>query len=84
MTMITSPEPPQRIGAAIGELRRISGLAWDQLCRLFQMDRPSFHAWASGQTMTPADEERLRQVLAAIRRIDRGASDINRIELFTK
>ena len=35
-------------GTAIGELRRLSGLTWDQLARLFNVSRRSLHFWASG------------------------------------
>ena len=41
-------------GAAIGELRRLSGLTWDQLARLFNLSRRSLHFWASGKPMAPS------------------------------
>ena len=44
----------QPAGAAIGELRRLSGLTWDQLARIFSVSRRSLHFWASGKPMTPA------------------------------
>ena len=39
---------------AIAELRRLSGLTWDQLARLFNVSRRALHFWASGKPMTPA------------------------------
>jgi DNA-binding transcriptional regulator YiaG len=58
-------------GAAIAELRRRSGLTWEQLARLFDVDRRSVHFWASGKPMNAANEERLGRLLAVVRHIDR-------------
>jgi hypothetical protein len=60
------------------ELRRLSGLTWDQLARLFVVDRRSLHFWASGKPPKPSNEERLQRVLAVIRKIDRGSTESNR------
>lgn len=65
-------------GAAIGELRRLSGLTWEQLARLFNVSRRSLHFWASGKTMTPSNEEHLQRLLAVVRRFDRGSASENR------
>lgn len=64
--------------AQIAELRRISGLTWDQLARLFDLSRRSLHYWASGKPSTPANEERLQRLLSAVRRIDRGSGAATR------
>jgi DNA-binding transcriptional regulator YiaG len=64
--------------AAIMELRRVSGLTWDQLARLFGITRRSLHFWASGKPLTPAHEERLHRLLATVRRLDRGSAQENR------
>lgn len=71
----------QPAGAAIGELRRLSGLTWDQLARMFCVSRRSLHFWASGKPMAPSNEEHLQRVLAVLRRIDRGAASANRTAL---
>lgn len=71
----------QPAGAAIGELRRLSGLTWDQLARIFSVSRRSLHFWASGKPMAPSNEEHLQRVLAAVRKIDRGAASANRTAL---
>lgn len=63
---------------AIHELRRLSGLTWDQLARLFEVDRRSLHHWGSGQPLSRKNEERLHRLLAVVRYIDRGAADLNR------
>lgn len=72
---------PQPAGAAIGELRRLSGLTWDQLSRVFSVSRRSLHFWASGKPMAPSNEEHLQRVLAVVRHIDRGSASANRTAL---
>lgn len=76
--VVLSAQPP---GPAIGELRRLSGLTWDQLARIFSVSRRSLHFWASGKPMAPSNEEHLQRVLAAVRKIDRGAASANRTAL---
>jgi DNA-binding transcriptional regulator YiaG len=68
----------QAPSAAIMELRRLSGLTWDQLARLFGITRRSLHFWASGKPLTTAHEERLYRLLATVRRLDRGSAHANR------
>jgi DNA-binding transcriptional regulator YiaG len=68
-------------GAAIAELRRLSGLTWDQLARLFSVSRRALHFWASGKPMTPTNEEHLQRLLSVLRTIDRGSATANRREL---
>lgn len=65
----------------IHELKKLSGLTWEQLARIFNVSRRSLHFWASGKPMTPFNEEHLRRLLATIRSIDRGSPDINRSAL---
>jgi DNA-binding transcriptional regulator YiaG len=75
--------PHPRARAAISELRRASGLTWDQLARLFGVSRRSVHFWASGSVMTPANEEKLQRVLAELRKADRGSASANRAMLLS-
>lgn len=70
-----------RAGASIAELRRLSGLSWDQLAHLFGVSRRSLHFWASGKAMAPSNEEHLQRMLAALRQIDRGSASANRSAL---
>jgi transcriptional regulator with XRE-family HTH domain len=65
----------------IGELRRLSGLTWDQLGRLLGVSRRSLCFWASGKVMAPANEEHLHRVLETIRKINRGTAAANRAVL---
>jgi hypothetical protein len=57
---------------AVLEVRRRSGLTWEQLASLFGVDRRSVHLWASGRPMNAANAVRLNRILAVLRRADRG------------
>ena len=69
-----SPEATQK---SISELRRLSGLTWEQLAKLFNVSRRNLHFWASGQPLSRFNEERLNQLLEAIQYIDRGSANLN-------
>lgn len=74
--------PVEEARRAISELRRISGLTWEQLGELFGVSRRSVHFWASGKPMNAANEERLLHVLAIMRKADRGDARLMRMALF--
>ena len=63
---------------AVNELRKLSGLNWDQLAILFNVSRQSVHFWASGQPLTAANEDKLSQILDVVECIDRGSASSNR------
>lgn len=56
----------------IAELRRISGLTWQHVARLFDVDRRAVHFWASGRPMSDANAEHLSRLLVLLRQVDRG------------
>ncbi|MGE3536374.1 MAG: XRE family transcriptional regulator [Candidatus Tectimicrobiota bacterium] len=64
--------------SALMELRRLSGLTWDQLAQLFGSTRRSLHFWASGKPLSAAHEAQLSRLLALMRRLDRGSPQANR------
>lgn len=67
--------------AAINELRRRSGLTWEQLARMFRVTRRSIHLWASGKPMNATNKVRLGRLLTVIRHIDRGTASETRMAL---
>jgi DNA-binding transcriptional regulator YiaG len=71
----SSPDATQK---ALSELRRLSGLTWDQLARLFNVSRRSLHFWASGQPLSHFNEEHLNRLLGTVRYIDQGSANLNR------
>jgi transcriptional regulator with XRE-family HTH domain len=72
------PEEETKTSSAILELRRLSGLTWEQLANLFDVRRRTLHFWASGKPVNGPNEERLRRVLAAVRSTARGTAAGNR------
>jgi DNA-binding transcriptional regulator YiaG len=48
--------PGRSTQQAVNELRKLSGLTWEQLATLFNVSRRSVHFWASGQSLTSANE----------------------------
>jgi transcriptional regulator with XRE-family HTH domain len=52
---------------SISELRRLSGLTWEQLGQLFGVSRRSVHFWASGKPLNAENERRLLLVLGIVR-----------------
>jgi transcriptional regulator with XRE-family HTH domain len=76
----TDPPPaeaPSEAGA-LSELRRLSGLSWEQLARVLGVTRRTLHFWASGQAIARSNEEHLQRALAVVRSIDRGSTTANR------
>ena len=68
---------------AINELRKTSGLTWEQVAKLFNVSRRSIHFWASGQPLASDNEKKLNRLLGVIRYIDRGSASLNRKLLLT-
>jgi len=68
----------------ISELRRLSGLTWDQLARLLGISRRTLHFWASGKRMTPLNEERLARLLSVVQRLGQGSSAETRARLLSR
>ncbi|MXV95309.1 MAG: hypothetical protein F4Y07_16460 [Gemmatimonadetes bacterium] len=65
---------PEATRKAISELRRISGLTWEQLGQLLGVSRRSVHFWASGKPLNASNEQRLMRVLDVVRSADRGSA----------
>lgn len=75
---IASTSYPEATQKALSELRRLSGLTWEQLAKLFNVSRRSLHFWASGQPLSRFNEEHLNRLLGTIRYVDRGSASLNR------
>jgi transcriptional regulator with XRE-family HTH domain len=71
--------PPVRLTQqAVNELRKLSGLTWEQLAYLFDVSRRSVHFWASGQPLAVAHEEKLNRILDAVEYTSLGSASLNR------
>lgn len=75
------PVLSESTGEAVLEIRRRSGLTWEQLGHLFDVSRRSVHHWASGKAVTPEHERMIRRMLASIRRLDQGSQAATRARL---
>lgn len=71
------------VGPAIMELRRLSGMTWEQLASLFEVTRRTLHFWASGKALSAGNAEKLYRILSIVKQIDRGSAAENRDLLFT-
>ena len=65
-------------GEAILEIRRLSGLTWEELASILRVSRRSLHLWASGKPIGAENDHRLQRLLAMLFRIDRGEAARNR------
>lgn len=63
------------------DIRRRTGLTWDQLARIFGVRRRSLHLWVKGSRMSADNAERLEQVAAVARFLDVGDPDRTRSAL---
>ncbi len=75
---ITSTEPTAPVStystslsSAIYDIRRLSGLTWEELAELFGVNRRSVHYWANGGALKPQHNIHVRHVLNAIRQFHR-------------
>jgi DNA-binding XRE family transcriptional regulator len=65
-------------GRKIAEVRRISGLTWEELAATMRVSRRTLHLWANGRPIAAANEERLARLLATVRSVDRGTARATR------
>jgi hypothetical protein len=73
----------QTTADAVLEIRRRSRLTWEELGDLFDVSRRSVHHWASGKVVSAKHEQVVRQLLIAIRHLDRGSAAETRALLLT-
>ena len=75
------PVPSESTGEAVLEIRRRSGLTWEELGELFEVSRRSLHHWASGKPASAEHERKIRRMLASIRWLDQGDQAATRARL---
>lgn len=73
--------PAESTARAILEIRRRSGLTWEELGDLFDVSRRSVHHWASGKPVSAGNDRMIRRILAAVRRLDPGSPSGARAQL---
>lgn len=81
-SLVVDPEPAvPTIPEAIFEMRRISGLTWDELAGLFGVTRRAIHHWANGNSLKPDNIRQVHDVLRALRTIARASVEETRAAL---
>ena len=71
-------------GRAVFEIRRRSGLDWDELATVFGISRSDLCNWANGSAVSAGDQTAVRRTLVAIRHVDHGSSRDTRNFIFNK
>jgi hypothetical protein len=77
-------DPPPAVPAipeAIFEMRRISGLTWDELAHVFGVTRRAIHHWANGHSLKPENIRQVHDVLHTLRIIARSSAEETRAAL---
>ena len=64
--------PTESTAEAVMEIRRRSGLTWEELGDLFDVSRRSVHHWANGKPVSAGNDRMIRRMLAAVRHLDQG------------
>ena len=65
------------------ELRRLTGLTWERLGELLNVDRRTIHNWAGGSRIRQANLDHVAAVLRILRYVDRGSAEANKDALDT-
>jgi len=73
-----SDAPAESAAEAIMEIRRRSGLTWQELGDLFDVSRRGIHHWANGKPVSAQQNQAIRRMLVAIRQLDRGSQPYTR------
>lgn len=79
-----SVDDPMATGRAVFEIRRRSGLDWDELATVFGTSRSDLCNWANGSAVSARDQTAVRRTLVAIRHVDHGSSRDTRSFIFNK
>ncbi len=66
------PIPIKTTAEAVLEIRRRSGLTWDELSEIFDVSRRSVHHWANGKRISAGNERVIYRTLEAIDHLDEG------------
>jgi hypothetical protein len=77
-TSIASAPRGFRARDAIFELKRLTGLTWEELATLLSVTRRSLHLWANGRAINTVNERHVRDLLMTMRDLDRGTARENR------
>jgi len=61
--MLDADASEEAVRRSVCELRRVSGLSWNELAQLLGVRRSTALSWASGRPLSAPEQVRLRRVL---------------------
>lgn len=67
--------------AAVGEIRSLTGLTWEQVGSMLGVSRRTVHNWHKGARASSKHKERINETLRTVERIWRGTQEQTRAEL---
>lgn len=70
-------------GRRIAEIKRLSGLTWEELAAVLGVSRRTLHLWVNGRPISAPNEVRLTRLFAAVRSIYRDTSAATRSAIMT-
>lgn len=73
--LINEDQSPE---ALVSELRRLAGLTWAQIAEVFGVSARAPYHWASGKNVSAENHQKLAEIIAVIRYVDRGLGEENR------
>lgn len=86
----TSSEPGTAVfssdaayASMIYDIRRLTGLTWEELAALFNVNRRSVHYWANAGALKPHNAHHLKAVFETVRQFDRRGASAARLALLT-
>lgn len=81
-SLVVDPLPPlPTIPDAVFEMRRITGLTWDELAGVFGISRRAIHQWANGSSLKPENIRLVHDVLIVLRTVARFSAEETRAAL---
>lgn len=75
---VPSVNSTEETSESLLKIRKLTGLTWEQLSKLFNVSRRTLHFWASGKRLNSFNEKQLNLLLDTIQYIDRGSASLNR------
>ena len=62
----------------LAEVKRLTGVSWDNLAGLLGCTRQALHRWSLGESISEGNRDRLAKLHATVKFIDRGDAEENR------
>lgn len=74
---VTPEVSPESVPSILATIRRLTGYGWDSIAELVGCTRQAVHNWNVGGSISPANKQRLNNLYATVKFIDRGDQEAN-------